>query len=131
MEHTQAPSSLLENAPFIPPDSIFELGKNYSADPHPKKVLVGGGTYRDGEGKPWILPSVRLAEQSIENSGHEYLPISGLKPFRDRAVDLVFHGTQALKGGRVCDILPEGRQVTAGLFRMPLASHCQEQVHFS
>jgi aspartate aminotransferase len=94
-------ASILEKAPFISPDPIFDLFKVHQEDPHPSKVLVGGGTYCDGDGKPWILQSVKLAKAAIEGCGHEYLPIAGLKTFRDRAIDLIFHGTRALEERRV------------------------------
>lgn len=92
-------------AEYIPPDAIFEVTKHYFADSDPRKVNVGQGTYRDENGKPWVLPSVRMAKEAIVGCGHEYLPIAGLKSFRDNAVTIVFHGTSALSEGRVSKIL--------------------------
>ncbi|KAF7562886.1 hypothetical protein G7046_g1244 [Stylonectria norvegica] len=100
MSITQS-SSAFARAEFIPPDSIFDVTRRYVADTYRNKVNLGQGTYRDENGNPWILPSVRLAEDKITNAGHEYLPIAGLKDFRDEAVKLVFHDTDALKEGRV------------------------------
>lgn len=97
----EKPSSFLDAAPYIPPDAIFEVTKNYLADKDPKKVNVGAGTYRDENGKPWILPSVRMAKEQIAGADHEYPPIAGLKSFRDNASKLVFHDTAALREGRV------------------------------
>ena len=93
--------SFFSSGSLIPPDSIFEVTKAYNADKNPNKVNLGQGTYRDGDGNPWILPSVRLAKEKVKNCGHEYLPIAGLKDFRDRAVELVFHGSKALRENRV------------------------------
>lgn len=88
-------------ADYIPPDAIFEVTKHFLADSHPDKINVGAGTYRDEDGKPWILPSVRMATKLVANCGHEYLPIAGLKIFREKATELVFHDTSAWNEGRV------------------------------
>lgn len=101
MGSIQQPNSFFEEATFIPPDAIFEVTKNFLADTDSKKVNVGAGTYRDENGKPWVLPSVRMAEELVRNCGHEYLPIAGLKSLRDKAVEMVFHDSKALEEGRV------------------------------
>lgn len=88
-------------ADYIPPDAIFEVTKHFLADSHPDKINVGAGTYRDEDGKPWILPSVRMATKLVANCGHEYLPIAGLKIFREKATELVFHDTSAWNEGRI------------------------------
>ncbi|CZR68105.1 probable aspartate aminotransferase, cytoplasmic [Phialocephala subalpina] len=95
------PTSVFASAEYIPPDAIFEVTKGFLADSDPRKVNVGAGTYRDENGKPWVLPSVRMAKEIVANCGHEYLPIAGLKTFRDKAAELVFHDTKAWSEGRV------------------------------
>lgn len=94
-------SSFFTGAKYIPPDPIFEVTKRYLADTDPKKVNLGQGAYRDENGAPWILPSVRAATELIAGCGHEYLPIEGLNTFRDEAAKLVFGGTNAWKEERV------------------------------
>ena len=42
-----------------PPDAIFGLVEAHKKDPRPNKVSVVIGAYRDGQGKPWVLPTVR------------------------------------------------------------------------
>lgn len=101
MGDAQPVSSFFAAAENIPPDAIFEVTKRYLADTDVKKVNVGAGTYRDENGNPWVLPSVRMAKELIAECGHEYLPIAGLKVFREKAIDLVFHGTKALKEDRI------------------------------
>lgn len=93
--------SAFNKAEFIAPDGIFDVTKRYLADTDPKKVNLGQGTYRDENGKPWLLPSVRMAKETIVGADHEYLPLAGLKTFRDGAVDLVFHDTKMLAEDRV------------------------------
>lgn len=101
MNATEPVSSFFDGAEYIPADAIFEVTKRYLADTSPDKVNVGAGTYRDENGKPWILPSVRMATEQLSGSDHEYLPIAGLKSFRDAAVNLVFHDTSALHENRI------------------------------
>ena len=78
-------------AQFIPPDAIFALTAEYLQDPFPQKVNLGQGTYRDGAGKPWVLPSVNRARESLPAQGlnHEYLPILGLQAFREGTAEAV------------------------------------------
>lgn len=42
-----------------PPDAIFGLVEAHKKDPRPNKVSVVIGAYRDGQGKPLVLPTVR------------------------------------------------------------------------
>ncbi|KZF23865.1 aromatic-amino-acid aminotransferase [Xylona heveae TC161] len=89
---TAAPAqSLFQTAPYIPPDAIFALTADYLADPSPKKVNLGQGTYRDSNGQPWVLPSVRKSRQILQDQqlNHEYLPILGHAGFRKAAAKLV------------------------------------------
>ena len=96
-------NSVFDNAVPISPDAIFDVTRRYFADQHLNKVNLGQGTYRDENGEPWVLPSVRMAQSKIGDCGHEYLPISGLKEFRDEAVKICFGGTEALSDDRVSD----------------------------
>jgi aspartate/tyrosine/aromatic aminotransferase len=45
--------------PVAPADIAFGLMTDFEADPHPKKVSMIAGAYRDENGDPWILPSVK------------------------------------------------------------------------
>lgn len=42
-----------------PPDVILGVTEAFKRDTNPKKINVGVGAYRDDNGKPYILPSVR------------------------------------------------------------------------
>lgn len=42
-----------------PPDAILGLTEAYKKDQNPNKVNLGVGAYRDDNGKPFVLPSVR------------------------------------------------------------------------
>ncbi|KAJ5779889.1 Aspartate aminotransferase [Penicillium paradoxum] len=81
--------SWFDQARFIPPDAIFALTAQYLADPSPKKVNLGQGTYRDEHGNPWVLPSVRMGKELLSQElNHEYLPIAGLSCFRKEAAKI-------------------------------------------
>nr|CAG8489268.1 11410_t:CDS:2 [Entrophospora candida] len=96
--------SIFQEVPLAPPDVIFNLTASYNADTDTQKVNLGVGAYRDDNGKPWILPVVKKAEQIIINNStlnHEYLPITGLKPFKEAAVRLILgENSPAIKENR-------------------------------
>lgn len=72
----------------LPPDALFDLKARCGKDTNPNKVDLGIGAYRDENGKPWILPSVKLAEKKLQEDSsynHEYLGIAGYAPFVESA----------------------------------------------
>lgn len=75
-----------------PPDPILGISEAFKRDTDPRKVNLGVGAYRDDNNKPWVLPSVRAAEEHLFNqhADHEYLPISGLDTFRTASVNLAY-----------------------------------------
>lgn len=112
-----------ENITQLPPDPLFGLKARFSNDSRENKVDLGIGAYRDDNGKPWILPSVRLAENLIQNSpdyNHEYLPIGGLADFTSAAARVVFGGdSKAISQNRLVSIQSlsgTGALHVAGLF---------------
>jgi aspartate/tyrosine/aromatic aminotransferase len=77
--------SLFSHVPIAKPDPILNLNALYNADTNPLKVSLGVGAYRDENGKPWILPSVRKAETIISADltkyNKEYPPQPGFPLF--------------------------------------------------
>jgi len=79
--------SVFSGVQAAPPIEVFQLGRDYQADPSPQKVSLGVGAYRTEEGKPWILPVVKKAETMLakqveqEEINHEYLAVLGLESF--------------------------------------------------
>ncbi|WWC72345.1 uncharacterized protein I206_106307 [Kwoniella pini CBS 10737] len=74
------------------PDTMFALKARYDADKNGSKVNLAPGTYRDQDGNPWVLPSVRKATQLVMNSpsyNHEYLGIQGHQEFLKAAAQLI------------------------------------------
>ena len=52
-------SSWWSHVELGPPDAILGLTETFKKDSNPKKVNLGAGAYRDDNGKPYVLPSVR------------------------------------------------------------------------
>ncbi|CAB4064808.1 GOT2 [Lepeophtheirus salmonis] len=75
-----------------PPDAILGVTELFKKDSNPKKMNLGVGAYRDDEGKPFILPSVRKAEEKIFNANmnHEYSTIVGDATFNKLSAELAF-----------------------------------------
>lgn len=92
--------------PVPPADPAFGLMADFDADTHPDKVSLIAGAYRDENGKPWILPSVKKvkykiycrrdranttqAKEQLSETTHEYLGIAGSPRFINLARELVF-----------------------------------------
>ncbi|RIA86237.1 aspartate aminotransferase [Glomus cerebriforme] len=90
--------------PQGPPDAILGITEAFKKDVHPKKMNLGVGAYRDDNGKPFVLNSVRKAEQLIfqEKFDKEYLPITGLATFTKEAALLAYgKDSEPLGEGRV------------------------------
>lgn len=80
------------NVPAGPPDPILGVTEKFKADTSSKKINLGVGAYRDGNGKPYVLPTVKKAEKQLfEKLGDkEYLPITGLGEFTKLAAELAY-----------------------------------------
>ncbi|CAK5280549.1 unnamed protein product [Mycena citricolor] len=82
--------SVWSSVPAGPPDPILGVTEAFKADKDPRKINLGVGAYRDGQGKPY-------AEAIIEASSpdKEYLPITGLAEFTQNAVKLAYGADSA------------------------------------
>ncbi|KAK7694597.1 Aspartate aminotransferase, mitochondrial [Cerrena zonata] len=78
--------------PAGPPDPILGVTEAFKADKDSRKINLGVGAYRDENGKPYVLGSVKKAEQILttSNPDKEYLPISGLPEFNKAAIKLAY-----------------------------------------
>lgn len=75
---------------MAPLDPIVGLTELYNKDTNPNKTNLGVGAYRDENGKPWVLPSVREGERRVYESklDKEYLGIVGDQEFNKLAIKL-------------------------------------------
>lgn len=96
-----------------PPDAILGVTEAFKRDVNPNKINLGVGAYRDDNGKPFVLPSVKMvikfinvynslasvnnfhfsafqAEEKIraKNMDKEYSPISGTPEFCKASINL-------------------------------------------
>jgi aspartate aminotransferase, mitochondrial len=97
-----------------PPDAILGITEAYKKDSFPQKINLGVGAYRkwrgyrvqpavlwrrtgDDNGKPYVLPSVRDAEEEVVASklDKEYAGITGVPAFTKAAAKLAY-GSQSL-----------------------------------
>jgi len=71
------------DVPLAPPDPILGLTEAFKADTAPGKMSLGVGAYRGDDGKPFVLQSVRKAEQKCLDAGldKEYAGIAGIADF--------------------------------------------------
>ncbi|KAI0880164.1 aspartate aminotransferase [Annulohypoxylon maeteangense] len=86
--------------PQGPPDAILGITEAFKADSFEKKINLGVGAYRDDQGKPYVLPSVRAAEDKVieKRLNKEYLGITGLPEFTKAAAELAYgKGSSALE----------------------------------
>ncbi|OQR76086.1 aspartate aminotransferase [Tropilaelaps mercedesae] len=95
--------SLFSHVEMGPPDAILGVTEAYKKDSNPKKMNLGVGAYRDDNGKPYVLPSVRAAEQQLmlKSLDKEYLGIAGLAEFCKNSAALALGANSAVtKEGR-------------------------------
>lgn len=86
----RAESSWFADVKMGPPDAILGVTEAFKRDTNPKKINLGVGAYRDDTGKPWVLPSVRAAEERIiaKKMDKEYATIIGIADFYNQAIKL-------------------------------------------
>ncbi len=79
----------------------------FKKDPHPKKINLTIGVYKDAEGKTPVLSSVKKAEALLlrDETTKSYLPIEGAADYAAHVQELVF--------GAGHEIIASGRAVTA------------------
>uniref|UniRef100_A0A7S4F4W7 Aspartate aminotransferase n=1 Tax=Chrysotila carterae TaxID=13221 RepID=A0A7S4F4W7_CHRCT len=88
----QKSPSFLKEVPQGKADPILGVAQAFRESTAPNKVNLVIGAYRDEEGNPWVLPSVRTAEARILERGEkkEYAGIAGIPAFVDRALEFAY-----------------------------------------
>jgi aspartate aminotransferase len=88
-------------------DPILGVTEAFKADTNPKKMNLGVGAYRDDSNKPFVLQSVRKAEEIIARKklDKEYLGITGQPDFNKSAIKLAL--------GDKSDVISQGQIATA------------------
>ena len=91
----------------MPLRRILGLVEAFNKDTNPKKASLSVGAYRDGDGKPWVLPSVKEAERRVveSNLNKEYAGITGLAKYAKLAIKFALGAdSPALQEGRVASV---------------------------
>lgn len=75
-----------------PPDAILGLSEAFAADPHPQKINLAVGVYKDASGQTPVLRCVKAAERKLieSESTKTYLGIEGLADYRQQVRQLLF-----------------------------------------
>lgn len=97
-------ASVWSQVPQGPPDAILGITEAFKKDSNSAKINLGVGAYRDDKGKPYVLPSVKQAEQKViqQNLDKEYAGITGVPDFTQAALQLAYGPDSApLKEGRI------------------------------
>lgn len=104
-----------------PADPILGLTEQFQKDAATTKVSLGVGAYRDDHGKPYVLPSVREAEERLmtAQANKEYAGIAGVKEFVKLSLDFAYGkessalaeqriaGVQTISGTGACRLAGE------------------------
>uniref|UniRef100_A0A383V9K1 Aspartate aminotransferase n=1 Tax=Tetradesmus obliquus TaxID=3088 RepID=A0A383V9K1_TETOB len=86
-----AATNWFSHVEMAPRDPILGVTEKFLADKNPDKINLGVGAYRDDNGQPVVLESVREAERRVAGSHFmEYLPIGGLRDFVSESVKLAY-----------------------------------------
>lgn len=77
--HVESVSNFWQHIPLAPADPILGITEEFNKDSNPLKTNLSVGAYRDDEGKPYVLPSIRMASSVLYHteSNKEYTSING------------------------------------------------------
>lgn len=98
---------LWSHVAYTPPDPIMKMNAEFAKCESPNKVNLTVGAYRDENGKPWVLPSVKKAIVKFEASDYnlEYLPMNGNRGFTNHALKLAYgENSHLIKENRLASI---------------------------
>ena len=106
MEFQSLPSNWA-SIPQAPADKILGLNEEYLKDPATGKISLGVGAYRDDNGKPFVLNSVKEARKVLEskNLDHEYTGIAGIPAFLKQTLIFAYGvDAEVITSGRVAAV---------------------------
>ena len=102
---------MFEHLATVVPDPILGLMAAFRADPEVRKVDLGVGVYRDGQGNTPVLESVRAAESALiaRQTTKSYVGPAGNPGFNQSMEQLVLGAAHpALAAGRVRSVQTPG-----------------------
>ncbi len=121
--------SVFDEVDLVPDDPILSLPFAFAKDTHPKKVNLGVGSYKTGEGNSLLLESVRKAEKRMSKARltRDYLPMDGDPEFIAHGLDLIF-GDEGKAEGTIERIL--GVQTIGCTGALSIAGHLLFELGF-
>ena len=78
------------NIPKAPADPIMGLTEEFKKDTFQNKINLSVGAYRNENGDPYILDTVKEAKKRILNNNHEYAGIAGFDNFTKNSLNFAF-----------------------------------------
>jgi aspartate/tyrosine/aromatic aminotransferase len=110
--------SPFQNVKLAPPDAIFGVAVKFNASTLSQKSLASVGVYQTDEGKPYVFPSVSIAEDRIVHKfPKSYLPITGYAPFVKHAREILWGDLLDSIGSKIASV-----QTLAGTGALSLAA---------
>ena len=103
--------SFFSDVQMAPPDPIFGLSAQFTADANPDKANLCVGVYFDDEGKLPLLQCVQTAEKAMVAApkARNYLPMDGIAAYDAAVKALVFGAdSEPVKSGRVATVQAVG-----------------------
>jgi aromatic-amino-acid transaminase len=103
--------SMFSAVQMAPPDPIFGLSAQFTADANPNKANLCVGVYFDDTGKLPLLQCVQAAEQAMVAAPkpRNYLPMDGIAAYDSAVKGLVFGAeSEPVKSGRVATVQAVG-----------------------
>jgi aspartate aminotransferase len=88
--------------PLAPPDAILGLTEAFKQDPHPNKINLGAGVYKDEQGNTPILACVKEAERRLlaSEKSKGYLLIEGHPEYAVRVQELLFESAHEIHSSK-------------------------------
>ncbi|MFO0896515.1 MAG: amino acid aminotransferase [Pirellulales bacterium] len=83
---------MFESVKTAPPDAILGLADAFRADPHPGKINLSVGSYKDESGITPIMECVKLAEERLlrDERSKDYMSIQGSAAYGQAVQELLF-----------------------------------------
>ena len=79
-----------ENIKKAPVDPIIGLTEQFMKDHNTNKINLSIGVYKQDNGKPLVLNSVKKAKELIKNENHEYAGIAGLNNYIHKSLQFAY-----------------------------------------
>ena len=93
---------MFETIDTAPPDPIIGLTEAFKQDPHPDKINLGVGVYKDAQGNTPVFAAVKQAQERLleDETTKDYSPIEGTPEFAAAVQHLLFGSGHEVVAGK-------------------------------